>query len=297
MFSFEKARKWLSGLEFHLPMILLSPFVQRLLVTLILLPVGLLVISLGGFVYDAFIILVLALAGWEYISLFRAGGLRPASVLVLLGVIVLAIARAFSGFESSSWALTLFVFASLTYHLFAYERGRDQAGIDFAVTVSALLYIGWIGSYFISLRSLPNGQWWVLLVLPSVWFADTSAYLVGKKFGRHHLSQRLSPKKTWEGYLAGIVMGTLGGALFAGLWQARLGPGSGMTVPNGILMGLVLSVLTLLGDLGESMIKRQVGMKDSGNLLPGHGGIFDRIDSWLWAAVIGYYLAVWFQGG
>jgi phosphatidate cytidylyltransferase len=155
------------------------------------------------------------------------------------------------------------------------------------------LYLGWIGAYFLSLRGLPEGNWWVLTILPAVWIADSGAYFFGRRFGAHKLSPRLSPKKTWEGYWGGVVAGTLGGALLAYTWSFFTGPASQITPLRGALIGFVLSIVTTLGDLGESMFKRQVGVKDSGKLLPGHGGMFDRIDSWLWAAVIGFYLVTW----
>lgn len=266
---------------------------QRVLVSAVLLPAGLVFIIVGGWFYNAFILLILALGAWEYVRLFRAGGLRPASILVVGGVLALALARGIDGFQSAPWLLSLLILLSMADHLVAYERGRDQAGTDFAVTLGGMLYLGWIGAYFISLRSLPGGLWWLLLVLPSVWLADSGAYFIGSRFGRHKLSPRLSPKKSWEGYLGGILTGVLGGVLFAWLWQTFSGPGTGISVPRGALVGLVMGIFPTLGDLGESMIKRQVGVKDSSNLLPGHGGAFDRIDSWLWAVVIGYYMIVW----
>jgi phosphatidate cytidylyltransferase len=129
--------------------------------------------------------------------------------------------------------------------------------------------------------------------LPAVWLADSGAYFIGVRFGRHKLSPRLSPKKTWEGYLAGVVTGTLGAALLALVWRIGAGPETAITFWRAAWLGFVISVLTPLGDLGESMIKRQVGAKDSSHLIPGHGGVFDRIDSWLWAGVIGYYIITW----
>jgi phosphatidate cytidylyltransferase len=135
---------------------------------------------------------------------------------------------------------------------------------------------------------------WTLMVLGSVWMADSGAYLIGRKIGRHKMTPRLSPKKSWEGYLAGIFFGVAGGALLAALWGVWQGPDTTISPIDGALLGLALSVLTILGDLGESMIKRQVGIKDSSHLLPGHGGAFDRIDSWLWAGVLGFYLIAWF---
>jgi phosphatidate cytidylyltransferase len=119
------------------------------------------------------------------------------------------------------------------------------------------------------------------------------AYVIGHMWGRHKLSPRLSPRKTWEGYLGGIVSGVVLTTLFAAMWQAWGSAELGITPLRGALVGLVMSVFPTLGDLGESMIKRQVGVKDSSNLLPGHGGFFDRIDSWLWAVVLGYYLITW----
>ena len=109
--------------------------------------------------------------------------------------------------------------------------------------------------------------------------------------GKHKFSPRLSPKKTWEGYIGGVVVGTLGAALLAFIWNL-IEPGV-MTPFQGGILGLILSVLTVLGDLGASMVKRQFGVKDLSNLIPGHGGVFDRINSWLWAGVIGYYVIQW----
>jgi phosphatidate cytidylyltransferase len=267
--------------------------VKRLLVTIILLPIGMAAILTGGWYLTALVAIFMCLAAWEYVNLFSSGGLKPARALVIGGTLLLLIGRNINGFDSAAWMISLLILLSMTYHLVAYERGRDQAGTDFAVTLAGLFYIGWFGAYFISLRNLSEGKWWIMVVLPAVWFADTGAYFIGKKFGRHKLSPRLSPKKTWEGYLGGILAGVLLTTLFAALWRIGAGPDSAITPLRGALVGLVMGIFPTLGDLGESMIKRQMGVKDSGNLLPGHGGAFDRIDSWLWAVVFGYYMVFW----
>src|SRR5574341_1407633 len=106
------------------------------------------------------------------------------------------------------------------------------------------------------------------------------------------MTPRLSPKKSWEGYWAGVFTGTLYGGFFAFAYSTW-GP-LHVSIWQGTLLGFVLSVMTILGDLGESLFKRQAGIKDSGNLFPGHGGAFDRIDTWIWAAVIGVYWIRWF---
>jgi phosphatidate cytidylyltransferase len=263
---------------------------KRVLVAAILLPIGVAAIWLGGWYLSILVALFMGAAAWEYVSLFRSGGLQPGLFLVVGGTLFLLLGRTINGFGSSAWMISLVVLVCMTYHLVAYERGRDQAATDFAVSLAGIFYIGWLGGYFISLRSLPDGQWWLLIVLAGVMVADSGAYFIGKRFGRHKLSPRLSPKKTWEGYFGGILVGVPLTTLFAYLFSLAAGPGAGITPLWGALIGLVMAVLPTLGDLGESMVKRQMGVKDSGNILPGHGGAFDRIDAWLWAVVIGYYL-------
>lgn len=266
---------------------------SRVLVVIILLPIGIFLIYLGGAAFSLFVTLILALAAWEYTRLFKMTGQQPSGLLVVGGVVLFALGRAWDGFPSAPVLLSLVILAAMSYHLVAYERGREQAATDFGVTLAGAIYIGWLGAYLISLRDLPEGIWWLLLVLPSVWLADSGAYFVGRAFGRHRLSPRLSPKKTWEGYLAGILIGIPGTAGLVYLWDIWAGPDFTITPSQGALLGFLLSALPTLGDLGESLIKRQAGMKDSGTLLPGHGGVFDRVDSWLWGALIGYYFIVW----
>jgi len=274
---------------------------KRVLVVVILLPIGLALIYLGGWAYTGMVALILGLAAWEYARLFRAGGYQPATYLIVAASVLLPLARGWVAFSLDGLILGGFVLVSMAYHVFAYERGRDQAATDFAITIAGGVYLGFVGSYLVSLRNLPEGLWWVLLALPSVWLADSGAYFIGRSFGRHKMSKRVSPKKSWEGYFGGIVVGIIGTALLAMLWQylagqwpAKLESATLITPLNGAVLGLILSVFTVLGDLGESMIKRQVGVKDSGSLLPGHGGVFDRIDSWLWAGIISYFVVFYF---
>jgi len=273
--------------------ILTDMLLKRTLVALVLLPIGLLAIVWGGVVYYGLIGLILGLAAFEFANLFHANGLHPAVLLSVGGTVLLVIGRAWDGFNSSPWMISVLVLAAITYHLIDYESGREKSGTDFAVTLACMFYLGWLGAYLVSLRSLPEGMWWVLTVLPAVWLADVGAYFIGSRFGRHKMTPRLSPNKSWEGYLGGILLAVPGTALLTLLWRIWAGSATAVTPLRGALLGLVMSLLTILGDLGESMIKRQVGVKDSGKLLPGHGGAFDRIDSWLWAAVIGYYVIVW----
>jgi phosphatidate cytidylyltransferase len=267
---------------------------QRVIVVAILLPIGLVLIFLGGIWFAMTASLILGLAGWEFAGLFRSGGYRPSNVLVVAGILLLVWGRFAGNPDLEAGLIVLIILASMAYHLVQYERGRDQAALDFTITLSGILYIGWLGAYFISLRSLEGGQWWILMVLPAIWIADSGAYFVGRRFGKHKLSPRLSPKKTWEGYLGGLVVGLAGTLALGVLWNSLGAPEFHVTAAQSAVLGGVLAAITTLGDLGESMVKRQFGVKDSGNILPGHGGAFDRIDSWLWGAPIGYYLILYF---
>lgn len=264
---------------------------QRILVVIFLLPIGVATIMYGGFVFFVFMALIFGLAVWEFANLFQAGGYQPTGYLMVLGVVGVGYLRYWAGFEYDHLALTIFILFSMGVHLAAYERGRDQAATDFAITLAGFIYIGWLGSYLVMIRNLPEGEWWLLVVLPATWLADSGGYFVGKKWGVSKMSPRLSPKKSWQGYIGGFVFSIVGMLFLASLYR-QLGMDSQGSITNTriIITAVVMSIFPTLGDLGESMIKRQVGVKDSGALLPGHGGVFDRVDSWLWAAAIGYYL-------
>jgi phosphatidate cytidylyltransferase len=264
---------------------------KRTITALALMVIGFPALFLGGILYFLFIGFLLVASAWEYVELFRATGSQPSRWLVVGGTVFIALTR----FYLPAFAipvLTFSVLALMAYHLIAYERGRDSAGLDFSASLGALVYIGWVGAYLLDLRQVPNGGWWVMFVLPCVWFSDTGAYLLGVAYGKHRMSPRLSPKKSWEGFAAGAATSLLGGAFLAYAYSTW-GP-LHLSVWAGALFGLIVGLLTPLGDLGESMLKRQAGMKDSGKLFPGHGGAFDRIDSWIWCGVLGYYFVTWF---
>jgi phosphatidate cytidylyltransferase len=152
-----------------------------------------------------------------------------------------------------------------------------------AIIMTGLLYIGLTLSYLVMIRLLPQGEWLLLFVLLVTWAADTGAYYVGTLCGQHALAPRISPKKTIEG----LVGGLLGAMLFA--YAARWWFLSEISVVDCLLLAVLLTIAGLWGDLAESAVKRSVGVKDSGGLLPGHGGMLDRLDSLLFTAPAFYY--------
>jgi phosphatidate cytidylyltransferase len=267
---------------------------QRLLVAIVFVPIIFAVVAYGRWVYPLMITIFMGLAAVEYGQLYRRANLRPALPLLVAGVVAFCAARGLFGFDLAPAVLAAGILLSMTWHLIDYERGAASSGLDFALTVAGMLYLGWIGAYLISLRQLPDGEWWVLITLPSVWLADAAAFFVGQRWGRRPMAPRLSPKKTWEGYLAGVLMGAASGAGMASLWRLGAGNLSTLTAVRGLELGLVLGVLTPLGDLGISMMKREIGVKDTSGLVPGHGGVLDRTDSWVWAGVLAYYVVAIF---
>lgn len=268
---------------------------KRTLTALGLAVVGLPAIIFGGVFYYILVAIVLAVSAWEYVRLYRAVRSEPHELVTIAGVLVIATARFFFK-EVAIPLFVLFVLLAMTVHVISYEGGRDQAGLDFAVTVTGIVYLGWLGSYLLDLRQLSQGAWWLMLILPIVWGGDTGAYSIGSAYGKHKMTPRLSPKKSWEGYFAGLFTSMLVGAFLAYAFSS-LGPrplGGLLTIQGGAFLGLVIGGLAPLGDLGESMLKRQGGMKDSSNLIPGHGGFFDRIDSWIWGAALGFFFIQFF---
>jgi phosphatidate cytidylyltransferase len=272
----------------------MSSLQKRVIFTLVALPLGIIIIFWGMWPYAIFIGAVLSRAAWEYAELFRNGGGRPSRWLLVLGVMVIYLSRFLAGFAQDHWVFALVCAGTLCYYLLQYERGRTHAGSDFAATLSGIFYIGLLGSYLLLVHRIPqDGKWWLLLTLFAVMLADTTAYLYGSRFGKNKLVPRLSPNKSVEGFLAGVVAATVGTPLFMLLFfQLSMPQAPAFSLANAALLGFALGVLPTLGDLGISLIKREMNKKDTSDILLGHGGVLDRIDSWLWAFPIGYYLIV-----
>ena len=260
----------------------------RLISALILLPIGIAIILIGGGLFDLALAGIFTLAVYEFVQLMRTGKFAPNLIFAGAFVWVLLLDAVLPRLNLSQPALALLLIAALTWQM------RQRSGsptANWALTVAGGIYLGVAGAHFILLRQLNNGQWWLLLALAGTWLADSGAYLVGRKFGVHKMTPSLSPKKSWEGLAGGVAFGLIFGALLAVVLSQVLN----INLPwwAGAVLGLIGALIGVLGDLSISMIKREVGAKDSGHVIPGHGGVLDRLDSALFTMVVSYYFIVW----
>ena len=269
----------------------------RVISASILLPTVLALCFIGGWPYNLLIIGATILAGVEYVGLFRRRGYTLSIVLVGLLMLMWETNGIWPG---QLWFPALVAIGMLATSLWELIQSRQRPGRfnpteNWALTVAGGTYLGLGGAYLIALRALPEGFWWTLSTLVAIWVGDSAAFFLGRRYGRHKMAPTISPGKSWEGYAAQVASGPLAGLLMAWLGQLIYGQAAPFTFGQGILLGVIVNILCPAGDFLESMMKREVGVKDSSNLIPGHGGAFDRIDSMLWAGIVGYLLAVWLR--
>lgn len=231
----------------------------------------------------AVVALIAALALLEFYELTRTEHRKPNEVFGLVAAGAMPLAAATHGRAGLIAVVTGLIVVSLAWHVLF----RKVSTADTATTVFGAVYIGFTLAHLVLMRALDGGTELVLATIVSVWANDVFAYLVGTWAGRHKLAPRISPNKSWEGLAAG-------GAVTLAVWALtyRLVP-SDVSLPWHLLVGAGVVFAAIVGDLAESRFKREAGVKDSGTLLPGHGGFLDRFDSLLTVSVVAYYLLVW----
>jgi phosphatidate cytidylyltransferase len=260
----------------------------RLASVAILIPliVGGVALSVWGVVLLVVISVVIGLI--ELYALMRVGGHRPRVVVGIsigLSFCLVALLQEFLAFDAGLPLVGITLMGSLIAEVL--RRDHDGSMTNWALTLAGAYYLGGLLSFFILLRqvdtplqggwlaflNIPPGAAWIYTVLAITWIQDSAAYFVGKAFGRHKMAPILSPKKSWEGAAGGFIASILTALLASLILGLPISP-----LLAGLL-GALCAITGPLGDLAESLIKRQVGVKDSGQLIPGHGGILDRADS------------------
>ncbi len=270
--------------------------IRRAIVVFTLGPLTLLLIHLGGWYYFLAFSALLGIATYEYTRLAKKLDwhtplwlLLPFSIFFWLSpneVQLMLFGRAPIQQAQVSLALLAGILAAMLYALWLFERKRDgTAPASWMAIIGGIVFLGWLGSFFFRLRGLEEAAaQWTALAMLGTWIADSGAYVFGKTLGRHKMAPRLSPNKTVEGYIGGIFTGTLLTVVIASFMD--------IPITLAFALGLLVSVVSPAGDLGVSLLKRAVGVKDSGSILPGHGGALDRVDSLIWSVALAYFLVV-----
>jgi phosphatidate cytidylyltransferase len=261
---------------------------QRILTAAIVLPILVAFIAFSGpMLFNGALCLVSALAVNEFYQMGLPTYRRAEACLGVAAGVLLMMGLLFS--SNSLIHLASIVFPTMLLMLIYLFRFHDlqQVGRDLAISLLGLFYIPMLLAHAGLLRGLPYGREWIFLVLVIVMVSDTMAYFVGMQLGRHRLYEAISPKKSIEGAIGGLAGGLLG---------ALIGMYSFFPELHGVdavLLGIGVGSFSQLGDLVESLLKRNFGVKDSGTLIPGHGGMLDRLDSLLFAFPLTFYYAVW----
>jgi phosphatidate cytidylyltransferase len=292
-----------AGLLAHNPprQCILTFGMKRVITALILIPLVLLPVFLGpGWLFTLMVAAVAALAAWEFLGLAEKTGATPPRVAVLAAILAL-FAGNFYWSSQTAAILGILSLALLVYCTFF--RPAEQVLADAATSIFCLFYVGYTLITLPALLEETNGPSLVAFLLCAVWAGDIVALYVGRAWGRHKLASALSPNKTWEGALGSLAGSLLATGLLLGagrifeLWNSAKLSYSDEPWWYWLLMAVVVNAAAQVGDLAESALKRSAGVKDSGTLLPGHGGVLDRIDSLLVAAPVLWYAQViqhWF---
>lgn len=242
------------------------------------------VIWFGEPVFTILTSLVAAVAAFEYYRIVKSEHIQP---LTYFGIVfsVLLVVNAQSPYSFTlPLILVLATLVPLIWMIF--RHNKDNSFINWGWTVTGILYTGWLLSFYVSIRALDQGVGWVFLVLSCTAFCDVFAYAVGSAMGKHALAASVSPGKTWEGSIGGLAASIIFAVIASVCFQLPL------NYWQMIVAGIIIGIISQLGDLVESLLKRNMKAKDAGNLLPGHGGILDRIDSHLLIAPVAYYLII-----
>jgi len=258
---------------------------QRVITAVIAIPVILAFVWLGGWWGFAAATLAVILSIYELHTMMLHEGYHPLIWVSFALSILFLVAAMLPQQRIILLELGLSAAVLVTLPLLFFRKKLEGAMVDWSLTLAIPVYIGWPLSVFLLLRGsqvgVSTGFWWVLTVFLGVWGFDTGAFFAGHFFGRHKLAPAISPAKTWEGAAGGLILSIAAALLFTS-WPL------GVPWYLAILLGILIGIAATLGDLAESLIKRQTHVKDSGQFMPGHGGILDRIDSLLFAVIVVY---------
>ncbi|RJX24366.1 MAG: phosphatidate cytidylyltransferase [Dethiobacter sp.] len=259
----------------------------RVFTALVGISVLLFFIYLGGYWYGLIVLIIAMIGLKEYYSLMRKKGWHTVELsgYLFLPIALLSVYRENALFVLALW--TVFFAAVSLFPVFFHTRVNYW---ESTLSYWGIIYTGGLASFLLAIRLLPGGFILTLFLFLMVWSEDIMAYFIGSLAGKTPLAPQISPKKTLEGTIAGITASSLTGLLLSWLFAPDY-----LNLLTGMLLGLIVGTAAALGDLSQSALKRSVGVKDSGGLLPGHGGILDRFDSLFFAAPFFYIYIIFIQ--
>ena len=261
---------------------------KRWLTAIVAIPILIYVIGIGPrWLFHALVCLAALVALWEYCDIALPRLPIPMRFTALFLAILLFNAMAQGPFFMILSILASWVIVLSALRLFAYPDRRDQAVDDVAKTVLGLVYVCLPLALLVIIDKHPQGSLWVFFLLTIIFANDTGAYYAGRLLGKHKLHPSVSPNKTWEGTFGGIFMSVAGSYVFVLIFPLF------KTDLNRILITVTMAVFGQIGDLTESLLKRNYGRKDAGKILPGHGGLLDRIDGLLFGIPVLYTYLSW----
>ncbi len=242
----------------------------------------------GGIWSVGALVLLFGISLIEYQQLLARRGYKIPGGFLILANLLLSLDFAYFDGRYQTPLIVTGLLISLVWPLIAVRHEADQVFHTIAFTGVGLVYLAWSGAHFIGIRALQSGAFWVITALLIVWSADIGAFVGGKLLGKHLLLHQVSPKKTWEGYIAGVISALIAGVLLTFAGQ-QLDGGVSIQLVTIMPLALLIGLLSPTGDLLFSAVKRYAGAKDSGTILPGHGGLLDRIDSIFISGLLTYY--------
>jgi len=256
---------------------------KRIISGLLFLPIFYLVAwKLDPVYFSALVLGAVVIGQYEFYRMVKARGITPNMVLgIAIGALMIVESYQPVVFGAGNY-LAAFLILILAARLFS-PRPVDGAIEDVAATVFGIFYVAFLFSFQVAIRLSPDGKEWLVFLFFIIWASDIGAYSIGVPFGRHRLYEKVSPKKSIEG-LIGALAASAGMAVLCKVWFMPSAPAGEL-----IAIALGLALVGTVGDLAESLIKRAAGVKDSGAIIPGHGGVLDRMDSMLFAAPVLYY--------
>lgn len=262
-----------------------ASFARRVVTAAVFAAVALVAFALGPAATLLLASVVIIFAAVEYFDAMRRSGYRPATVLALVGIAGLMFGTYARGESAIVLVVALTALFTFAWYLSGVIRTNPTANV--ATTLLGVVWIGVLGSFGALLLRMPDrhGMAFVIAAVVCTVVYDSSAYIGGNVIGRTPLARQISPHKTWEG----LVVGTIASVVVGGLIGSMMHPWS---LASGLALGVLVAVVSPIGDLAESMVKRDLGLKDMGHILPGHGGALDRFDALLLVLPATYYLVV-----